>query len=36
MSSVSAVIGGERRGSTVLVVIGVVVGVGGSGRCVCR
>jgi hypothetical protein len=36
MSNVSIVIGGERRGGTVLVFIGVVIGVGESGRCMCK
>jgi hypothetical protein len=36
MSSISIVIGGERKNGTMLVIIGVVIGVGESGRCMCK
>ncbi len=37
MSSISIVIGGERKNGTMLVIIGVVIGVGESGNaCVNR
>jgi hypothetical protein len=36
MSSISIVIGGERKNGTMLVVIGVVIGVGEAGRCMCQ